>query len=144
MGRRSIRLFNHQHFRRLRRETLYHAGRLPPIGLCLTPRSPHLPSRHRHRLVQGQNRQSGTTHHRLSRHAQFQSALMAEFVPDFLPDALHILALDRTQWMLAKDTDQLPRLVRRIRRHHFPLFWKSLAKRAMQYPRVHRVARPIP
>ena len=84
------------------------------LHLGLAPCPYHLSGGSRHRLVQGQNRQSDSTRHRpfpgpptstrttdgcnASSNVQLQPVRLARFVLAFLPDAPYTLALDRTQW----------------------------------------------
>ena len=66
---------------------------------------------------------------RFFKHVQLQAARIAQFVLAFLPDAPYTLALDRTQWMLARVPINFLVLSVVHGGIAFPLFWQLLAKR---------------
>ena len=66
---------------------------------------------------------------RFFKHVQLQPARIAQFVLAFLPDAPYTLALDRTQWMLARVPINFLVLSVVHDGIAFPLFWQFLAKR---------------
>ena len=111
---------------------------LLPIDLWPTPGSRHLPGRPRHRFVQGQNRQSGPTRHRLPRPCRHRLALSTPATllqTRSTPTRSHrtIRARFSTRCPLhlspgpnpvdaCKGADQLPRPVRRSWRHRLSSF----------------------
>ena len=128
---------------------LYQSRRPAPVDLCLESGWSCLP---RHRLVQGQNRQSGRARHRLARTRRGRLSRstpatllqgrstptrshMAGFVPAFPLDAPDTLALDRTRWMPGKIPGNVPGLSVVHDGIAFALSCQVLTKKTVPIPR---------